>query len=118
MSHFNLSEDEFYQPIFQALHLVQQQFDEYQRACFTERPAEFFALELCGEAGELANLEKKRWKGREIPLERLSDEAADVLIALMNYANASGVNLGEAVVEKLIRIEDQRRTLLARGEHY
>jgi NTP pyrophosphatase (non-canonical NTP hydrolase) len=87
---------------------VQHAFDAYQRECFIERPGEFFSLELCGEAGELANLEKKRWKGADIPSERLADEAADVLIALMNYANARNIDLAAAVCSKLSRIAPTR----------
>jgi NTP pyrophosphatase (non-canonical NTP hydrolase) len=113
-----LTDNDFYLPIEEHLRSVQEYFDEYQRAAFTERPSEFFALELCGEAGELANLEKKRWKGKVIQHEAISDEAADVLIALMNYANARGVNLGEAVRFKLKRIEEKRQALAERGEAY
>lgn len=87
---------------------IQGDFNSYQEACFTQRPSEFFSLELCGEAGELANLEKKSWKGKEIPAERFADEAADVLIALMNYANARNVSLADAVMEKLCIIEERR----------
>ncbi|MBU3698459.1 MAG: hypothetical protein FGM33_00400 [Candidatus Kapabacteria bacterium] len=87
---------------------VQRAFDAYQQECFIERPGEFFSLELCGEAGELANLEKKRWKGNEIPHDRLADEAADVFIALMNYANARDIDLASAVCEKLTRIRPSR----------
>jgi NTP pyrophosphatase (non-canonical NTP hydrolase) len=113
-----MSNDAFYQPINDALGAVQSRLDAYQRVKFTERPAEFFSLELCGEAGELANLEKKRWKGKVISHDALSDEAADVLIALMNYANARGVDLGAAVTAKLHRIEEKRSVLAARGEEY
>jgi len=115
---FQLTDNDFYVPIEEHLRRVQGHFDEYQRAAFVERPSEFFALELCGEAGELANLEKKRWKGKAIAQEDLSDEAADVLIALMNYANARGINLGEAVRAKLVRIEEKRKTLAEQGEAY
>lgn len=113
-----LSDEAFYSPIETALSVVQSRFHAYQSAKFVQRPAEFFALELCGEAGELANLEKKRWKGKQIAEEALQDEAADVLIALMNYANARGINLAEAVVTKLQRIEEKRIALEARGEAY
>jgi NTP pyrophosphatase (non-canonical NTP hydrolase) len=115
---FRLSEEEFYLPITQSLRRTQGLFDAYQRAKFTERPPEFFSLELCGEAGELANLEKKLWKGKDIPHEAVADEAADVLIALMNYANARGINLGAAVDAKLRRIEAKRSDLEQRGETY
>lgn len=90
------------------LHDVQQSFDAYQQACFLERSSEFFALELCGEAGELANLVKKRWKGSEIPQDRVAEEAADVLIALMNYCNAAKVDLGAAVARKLALIQPSK----------
>lgn len=107
---------------FESIHAslggVQGHFDTYQKECFTARPPEFFCLELCGEAGELANLEKKLWKGKDIAPEMVADEAADVLIALMNYANARGINLGYAVQAKLERIEKKRAALQAQGEQY
>lgn len=83
---------------------IQYAFDAYQNAYFVQRPPEFFALELCGEAGELANLEKKRWRGQTIEDSHTADEAADVLISLMNFANARGIDLTAAVVDKLKRI--------------
>jgi NTP pyrophosphatase (non-canonical NTP hydrolase) len=95
-----------------ALASIQAGFDAYQKACFTERPPEFFALELNGEAGELANDEKKAWKGKPVRHEVFEDEAADVFIALMNYCNARGVDLAAAVAGKLQRIEERR----GRGE--
>jgi NTP pyrophosphatase (non-canonical NTP hydrolase) len=90
------------------LNNVQIEFDNYQKECFTERSPEFFCLELNGEAGELANLEKKQWKGQSIPHENFEDEAADVLIALMNYSNARKINLGQAVATKLKKIDEKR----------
>lgn len=83
---------------------IQRAFDVYQNEFFIARPPEFFALELCGEAGELANLEKKRWRGQQISDAATADEAADVLISLMNFANARGIDLTSAVVDKLRRI--------------
>ncbi|HCN04712.1 MAG TPA: hypothetical protein DIS79_03760 [Bacteroidetes bacterium] len=83
---------------------IQDSFDAYQQAHFLQRPPEFFALELCGEVGELANLEKKRWRGTNIDDQHVADEAADVLIALMNFCNARGIQLAEAVAAKLHRI--------------
>lgn len=110
--------DNFLEPIGTALERVQSLFDGYQKEKFEQRTAEFFCLELCGEAGELANLQKKRWKGKAIDNAHIADEAADVLIALMNYANAAGVNLAEAVAGKLERIERKRSELEKRGETY
>lgn len=87
---------------------IQQAFDAYQTARFIPRPPEFFCLELCGEAGELANLEKKRWKGSAADDEHTAEEAADVFIALMNFCNARGIDLDAAVRQKLARIIPSR----------
>lgn len=40
--------------------------------------------------------------------EQFADEAADALIALVNYTNARGIDLGSAVKTKLGIIEQQR----------
>lgn len=91
-----------------AVPAVQQAFDTYQEHCFIARPPEFFCLELCGEAGELANLEKKRWKGKDVDEAHVADEAADVFIALVNFCNARGIDLAQAVTKKLDRIEPSK----------
>lgn len=97
---------------------IQNGFDEYQNECFSSKPSEFFCLELNGEAGELANLEKKSWKGNSPDFQRFEDEAADVFIALMNYCNVKHINLEKAVVEKLQKIESKRAELEKLGEKY
>ncbi len=109
----NLTED-----VESSLNIIQKHFHAYQSGFFPERQPEFFCLELNGEAGELANAEKKRWKGREVPDAVFADEAADVLIALMNYCNSRGINLGKAVNEKLHKIEETRQSLAAEGKNY
>ena len=101
-----------------SLNLSLNLFDDYQKKCFTKRKPEFFCLELNGEAGELANLEKKLWKGKNIEPALLEDEAADVFIALMNYCNSRKINIGKAVEEKLEKIEKKRATLEKAGEKY
>ena len=95
---------------YDGLRHLQGEFDAYQRAAFPEREPRFFALELAGETGELANLEKKVWKGREVEAAAFPEEAADVLIALLNYANARGIDLARAVSEKMAEF-DRRRLL-------
>ncbi len=97
---------------------IQSILNEYQNENFPERSPEFFCLELNGEAGELANAEKKRWKGRFVPDEKYSDEAADSFIALLNYSNARGVNLGTAVRKKIKKIEKERNRLEREGKEY
>jgi NTP pyrophosphatase (non-canonical NTP hydrolase) len=88
---------------------LQSEFDRYQCAGFPERGAHFFALELAGETGELANLEKKDWLGREVSPGSFADEAADVCIALLNYANARGIDLAVAAKTKMAQIDRHRR---------
>lgn len=97
---------------------VQKEFDLYQKQNFPERSPEFFCLELNGEAGELANLEKKLWKGKDISIESVGDEAADVFIALMNYSNAREIDLGYYISQKLKKIEEKRILLKQNGEEY
>lgn len=106
---------EFLDSVRSALETAQHGLDRYNEAAFPKRPPEFFALELAGEAGEVANKEKKLWKGRDLPREELADEAADVFIALVNYANARGIDLGNAVVAKVREIERRRLADLADG---
>ncbi len=89
---------------------IQAAFAAYQKEAFPARPPQFFALELAGEAGEVANNEKKVWKGAPVPRECIEDEAADVFIALVNYANANGIDLAKAVARKTLVIEQRRTT--------
>ncbi len=110
--------EKYFESTKSSISVVQDEFDVYQKALFPSRSPEFFCLELNGEAGELANLEKKLWKGKDIEFDRIADEAADVLIALMNYCNARKINLGEAVKLKLDRIEQKRAELAEKGLEY
>ena len=98
------------EPKVTGLKIIQNEFNTYQSNAFEERASSFFCLELCGESGELANLEKKIWRdpSKEIEIDKLSDEAADVFIALMNYCNSRNINLENAVQTKLTKIEDKR----------
>ncbi|MDE2796239.1 MAG: hypothetical protein OXL34_15590 [Gemmatimonadota bacterium] len=88
---------------------LQAEFRRYQEAAFSHRPPRFFALELAGETGELANLEKKVWKGRHVDEADFVDEAADVCIALLNFANSRGIDLAAAVKHKMRHIDRKRR---------
>ena len=97
---------------------IQSGFDTYQNNRFEQKKSEFFCLELNGEAGELANLEKKSWKGKLIDVSRFEDEAADVFIALINYCNAKGISLEKSVIKKLQWIENKRLELENSGEKY
>lgn len=93
---------------YDGLRNLQAEFRRYQSAAFPERPPRFFALELAGETGELANLEKKVWKGRDVAQADFVDEAADVCIALINFANSRGIDLASAVQSKMSTIDRRR----------
>lgn len=97
-------------PVVAGLHQTQSEFNRYQSEAFIARSPQFFALELAGECGELANLEKKAWRDPNRPLDfdHLSDEAADVFIALMNYCNSRQIDLQNSIQKKLVRIEERR----------
>lgn len=97
---------------------IQEGFDNYQYTYFEKRSPEFFCLELNGEAGELANNEKKQWKGREIEHSAFADEAADVFIALMNYSNSRNINLSAAIINKLKYIENKRIEMAKEGKNF
>lgn len=94
---------------YDGLQTLQTEFHRYQEAAFPHRPSRFFALELAGETGELANLEKKVWKGRHVDEAAFVDEAADVCIALLNFVNSRGIDLAGAVERKMRHIDRTRR---------
>lgn len=94
---------------YSGLATLQTEFQRYQDAAFPHRPPRFFALELAGETGELANLEKKVWKGRQVDEADFVDEAADVCIALLNFANSRSIDLAAAVEHKMRHIDGKRR---------
>jgi len=110
--------DKYFYDAEQSIEKLQKAFEDYQNENFPNRSPEFFCLELNGEAGELANLEKKKWKGKEVSLELFEDEASDVLIALMNYSNARRIDLAKAVIKKLDSIEKKRNNLKLKGLDY
>lgn len=69
--------------------------------------ARFLALALCGEAGELANLMKKEWRGDFIPQQEIADEMADIRIYLEHLAWMMGVDLDNACQNKLIVVQQR-----------
>lgn len=97
---------------------IQELFDKYQIKCFSAKSPEFFCLELNGEAGELANIEKKQWKGLSVDFDKFEDEAADVFIALMNYCNSRKINIASSVIKKLNKIEEKRQKLESENKKY
>jgi len=100
---------EFHLPLAREIARTQPVMAQWNASLFPARPPEFFALELCGETGELANKEKKLWRGEDIRAKELAEEAADILITLLNYCNSRDIDLGEAFEEKVRVVEMRRR---------
>lgn len=67
----------------------------------------FLALGLCGEAGELANMIKKRWRDGVDLTDEIRDEIADVRVYLELLAKCFGIEgakLDEQVQAKLLKV--------------
>jgi NTP pyrophosphatase (non-canonical NTP hydrolase) len=75
----------------------------------------FLALALCGEAGELANMIKKRWRDDADLVEEIRDEIADIRVYLELLAKCFGVEgekLDQRVEVKLLKVVEKHRARL------
>ena len=61
----------------------------------------FLALAIAGEAGELANLVKKKWQGDAVDQQSLREEIADIRIYLEHLARHLHIDTDAACEEKL-----------------
>lgn len=76
----------------------------------------FLALALCGEAGELANYIKKRWRDGADLTEEIRDEIADIRVYLELLAKCfdiEGEKLDRRVHFKLLKVVEKHRARLA-----
>lgn len=67
----------------------------------------FLALALCGEAGELANMIKKRWRDNADLSNEIRDEIADIRVYLELIAKCFGIEgekLDRQVEAKLLKV--------------
>ncbi len=72
----------------------------------------FLALALCGEAGELANFIKKRWRDGADFSEEIRDEIADIRVYLELLAKCFGIEgekLDQRVEAKLAQVAEKHR---------
>lgn len=77
---------------------------------YSSEDEHFLALALCGEAGELANLIKKRWRDGADLTEEVRDEIADVRVYLELLAKCfdiEGDKLDQRVIEKLAKVVER-----------
>ena len=74
---------------------------------FSSEDERFLALALCGEAGELANMIKKRWRDGADLSDEIREEIADIRVYLELLAKRFGIEgwkLDEAVKHKLEKV--------------
>lgn len=67
----------------------------------------FLALAICGEAGELANLVKKAWRGDEVNPNAIRDEIADIRIYLEHLTRLLDIDLDKACDNKLDEVAER-----------
>jgi NTP pyrophosphatase (non-canonical NTP hydrolase) len=82
---------------------------------YSNKDERFLALALCGEAGELANMIKKRWRDGADLTEEIRDEIADVRVYLELLAKCFGIEgakLDRRVQEKLAIVAENHRARL------
>lgn len=79
---------------------------------YSSQDERFLALALCGEAGELANLIKKRWRDGADLTDEIRVELADIRIYLELLAKCfdiEGDKLNQYVEAKLKAVAEKRR---------
>jgi len=83
---------------------------------YSSQDERFLALGLCGEAGELANMVKKRWRDGVDLTEEIRDEIADVRVYLELIAKCFGIEgdkLDSRVEQKLMKVVEKHKKRLA-----
>lgn len=85
----------------------------YDVPCATKGELWYYALGLCGEAGELAEKVKKHYRG-DTPLlgaelVAMTRELGDVLWYLASLARHLGVTLNTVAEVNLVKLEDRLR---------
>jgi NTP pyrophosphatase (non-canonical NTP hydrolase) len=83
---------------------------------YANQDERFLALAICGEAGELANMIKKRWRDDADLSEDIKDEIADIRVYLELMAKCFGISgekLDQRVQQKLEKVVEKHKARLA-----
>src|SRR6266851_4022074 len=86
---------------------------------YSNQDERFLALALCGEAGELANIIKKRWRDGADLTEQIRDEIADCRVYLELLAKCfdiEGAKLDDRAERKLIKVVEKHKARLWAAE--
>lgn len=76
-----------------------------------------FALGLGGEAGEvLDDVKKRKYHGRDIPIEHTAEELGDVLWYVANLASQLGYTLEDIIRMNVIKLLDRYPALYSKEE--
>jgi len=89
---------------------LHERMTKYLFPAYSNEDERFLALALCGEAGELANLIKKRWRDGADLTEEVKDELADIRVYLELLAKCfsiEGEKLDQRCQEKLIKVAEK-----------
>lgn len=82
---------------------------------YSSQDERFLALAICGEAGELANFVKKRWRDGADFSEEIRDEIADIRVYLELLAKCFGIEgekLDQRVEAKLLKVVEKHKARL------
>lgn len=95
--------------------LLHEKMTKHLFPSFSSEDERFLSLALCGEAGELANMIKKRWRDGADLSNEIKDELADIRVYLELLAKCFGIEgskLDDRVRSKLEKVVKKHKARL------
>jgi NTP pyrophosphatase (non-canonical NTP hydrolase) len=97
------------------LYKLHEQLTGHLFPAYSNTDERFLALALCGEAGELANIIKKRWRDGVSLHQEACEEIADIRVYLELLAKCfdiEGSKLDAVVETKLLKVVEKHKARL------